>query len=198
MRILSFLFVLTVMGSLPLQDAPSLDELFPNAGADSLILELALERRQQDGTYQPVSWEDALRTGDRVRLQVRCNRGGYLRLLWVNQEGKAEKFWPGDGDSQPIYPGSRLSIGTIRLSKGPATERFRLQFSSESRPLKERIKLSQIRVRNPELEEGMFRFFVGKVQAGSRVTEIDVELRHAPKKDDGKDDGKEEKRKQEG
>ena len=95
-----------------------------------------IERRARDGTVAKTSTTREFRSGERVRLQIKSNKPGYLYVLNIGSTGSSQVLFPLGGEENMVAANETYSVpgnGFMRFDDNPGVETLLVMVSS--RPL---------------------------------------------------------------
>jgi hypothetical protein len=134
------------------------------AGPAPVDLRVLVSRDQGHATYQPMQtvrpesgqWQRdlkrvpplpeqvRLRTGDRVRIQVRADRVGYITVFNVGPSGNFHLLWPDQPNALPprVEANQPLDVLQVEVTPPPGRERLVATWTREPVPLNQVLRLA--------------------------------------------------------
>ncbi len=108
----------------------------PGTPAQYMGIAYWIEHRTRDGKVSKTSISREFRSGERVRLQIKPNRPGYLYVLNIGSTGTSQVLFPLGGEENTVVANETYSVpgrGFMRFDDNPGVETLLVMLST--RPL---------------------------------------------------------------
>jgi len=106
----------------------------PSASATYMGIAYWIERQATDGKVARTSTSREFRTGERVRLQIKPNKGGYLYVINIGSTGSSTVLYPRAGEENAVIANETYSVpgrGFMRFDDNPGVETLLVIVSSK-------------------------------------------------------------------